>query len=226
MEISAEEQAGILADLAALNGTPTASGNNEDGEEETLTETNGETVETSEDSESDADTQADGADEPETDSPAEKKGKSGVPKLLSERNRARQEADYWKQRAKELEAEAGGYDDSNKEFVHATAKQIAAEMIADDRFYGNNPGAEEFKDKIQEYKEKHSLSTEDAYAFFMLKERPEDFAVNERKKSARKQSVPAVANPKLRVETNPKDMNTSDLEAELRKMVASGMELN
>ena len=108
------------------------------------------------------------------------------------------------------------------EYISALASKIASEKIADDKFYSSNPSASEFKEKVEEYKKKHSLDTEVAYKLFLLEEHPEEFAVLGRKSEAKKSAPPAVANSKLRSEPKPAEMTTSQLEAELRKMLSKG----
>ncbi len=217
--MTAEEQANVLNELAALRGEDAAESTTSETEEETVAEE----AETPEDSQAEEESQDSEAEEPDEDQPApEKKGKSNVPKLLEQRNKARQEADFWKAKAKELSDAAGGFDETNVEFVHATAKQIAAEMIADSKFYDANPEALEFKESIDAYKSKHSLGTESAYRLFLIEEKPEDFAVLARKKEAKKSAPPAVSNSKLRAEPKPADMSAKDLEKELRSMLAKG----
>ena len=93
----AELEANIRNELAELSGDSAYSGKKEDTEEETVDE------ETSEDSETEEDSQPTDETEQETDEPIpEKKGKSNVPKILKERNVAREEAAFWKAKAEEL----------------------------------------------------------------------------------------------------------------------------
>lgn len=109
--------------------------------------------------------------ESEEEEPKPKKHKSNVPKILSERNRYKKEAEEAKRRIQELE-ESGISGDP--EYLNAVVDRKIAERLEVQDFFARNPEASAHRAELDALREENpNLSYDRAYKFFLAETNPQ-----------------------------------------------------
>lgn len=192
------------------------------------------------DADEENDQQGDDAEAEEQPQPEEKspengdKKKSGVAKVIEQRNEARSERDRYaaeltqaQARIKELTEQDARTQDEDLELVRLTTKETIldrdiknAEETEKRSFYKAHPNAEADKAELEKILELHpNMSYNDAYSFLLVKQgRAAELVPTEKQSKPNKFWVAWGTSPA----SNAWELSTDDYEAEMRKRVAAG----
>lgn len=105
----------------------------------------------------------------EEDEQEQPKKKSGVAKILAERNSYRRERDEANQKIAELVANGG---DGTAEHIEAIVEKRMAEKFEVQEFFAKNPEAIEIKEDIASYQKEFNLPIDRAYRLYLAENNP------------------------------------------------------
>lgn len=194
----------LLADINAEDNTAELDSTTNDDETSYEEETQEES----------ADEETETNSEEEVEVKQDVKKKSNIKKVLSEKN-------YWKQKAKELEARSSEYREEDLDYINTTAAKVAWDIIEERDFFKENPDAIEVKDilKSEEYA---GLELERAWKLYQLEHNPEELQIKTNKANAKKYNTTWYSSPKLKAEKPVNDLSLEELKARLAQELKAG----
>jgi len=223
-----EEKLAIINGPAFREGISYPEEEGDDVESETTDEEN------DQEGEDEADENAPQSDETTEDKNSEKK-KSGVAKVIEQRNEARSERDRYaaelaqaQDRIRELTAQDERTQDEDLELVKLTTKETIldrdiknAEEAEKRSFYKSNPQAERDREALEAIlQEFPKMSYKDAYSFFLVKKGRAGELIAKDKPS--KPNKFWVAGATSWSSNTWSELTTADYEAEMAKQIAAG----
>jgi len=151
----------------------------------------------------------------------EEKRRSGVPKILRERNELRRKVQELESKLNESPEANSAEEGEEKIDLDAKIKEILRaerEQQETQQFFESNTEAKAKKKAIEALMDDHGLTVTDAWSLYLAKNDPKSLVKN----STKAYSSPSVPNFGNRKDKSVASMSTDDLESELRNLHKKG----